>query len=141
MTLNLYDETEQLTVELREIIEASAIESARFCNVSPEAWVDILIVDLANMQQINKETRGIDAPTDVLAYPTDEPVFLGDIVIAYEKIISQAEEYGHSTAREAGFLTIHAMLHLLGYDHDDEEHELLMRKNQAEILDRLGLVR
>jgi len=117
------------------------------CDISGRCSVDILIVDLENMQDINRDKRGIDAPTDVLSFPAGESQisagirFLGDIVIAYEKIFSQAEEYGHSAEREIGFLTTHAMLHLMGYNHDTPERESEMFEKQESILSGLGLKR
>jgi len=141
MTLNLFDETKKLSKELKEIIADVAKASVAACGITQLCSVDILIVDLENMQEINKDKRGIDTPTDVLSFPTDEKGFLGDIVIAYEKIFSQAEEYGHSPEREIGFLTAHAMLHLMGYDHDTDEDEAEMFGLQEEILEKLGLCR
>jgi len=141
LTLNLFDETQKLSDELIKIIEDAARASVLACGVSGQCSVDILIVDLENMQEINKDKRGIDAPTDVLSFPTGDDGFLGDIVIAYEKIFSQADDYGHSAEREAGFLTAHAMLHLLGYDHENDEDEVDMFGLQEEILRGIGLSR
>ena len=154
MTVNFLDETKRLSENLKDIILRAAKEAVwaegvlEGCSVS----VDILIVDLESMRKINRDTRRIDAPTDVLSFPADELVkgvlsnctgtlFLGDIVIACEKIFSQACEYGHSAEREAGFLTAHAMLHLMGYDHETDEGEAEMIGKQEEILGRMGLRR
>ena len=142
MTLNLFDETKKLDEQLKSIIENVACESVLYCGFSECSCVDILIVDLLNMHEINRDKRGIDAPTDVLSFPTGAgELFLGDIVIAYEKIFSQAEEYGHSPERELGFLTAHAMLHLMGFDHDTLENEARMFEAQEVILEKLGLRR
>ena len=95
------------------------------------AEVDVSLVDNARIHEINLEQREIDAPTDVLSFPLGEngvydknpatgAYMLGDIVISMEKAQVQAEEFGHSLQREVGYLTIHSMLHLLGYDHLDE---------------------
>lgn len=94
------------------------------------AEVDISIVDNAEIQEINREHRKIDAVTDVLSFPLGENGHydihpqtgakqLGDIVISIERAMVQAEQYGHSLQREMGYLTVHSMLHLLGYDHVD----------------------
>ena len=141
MTLNLFDETKKLSDELKKIIADVAKASVTACGVTERCSVDILIVDLENMQEINRDKRGVDAPTDVLSFPTGEKGFLGDIVIAYEKVFSQAKDYGHSAEREVGFLTAHAMLHLMGYKHDTDEDEAEMFGLQEEILEGLGLKR
>jgi len=141
LTLNLFDETNKLPDGLKKIITDTAGASISSCDIREQCSVDILIVDLENMRAINMDKRGIDAPTDVLSFPTGESAFLGDIVIAYEKIFLQAEEYGHSPERELGFLTAHAMLHLIGYDHDTSENEIEMFAKQETILNELGLRR
>lgn len=102
--------------------------------------VSILITDNAEIQSLNAEYREIDAPTDVLSFPMDEEC-LGDIVISMEKLLEQAQEYGHSPERELAFLTVHGMLHLLGYDHIDEEDQVQMRAREEEILNELGIHR
>ena len=90
--------------------------------------VDVSLVDNARIHEINLEQREIDAPTDVLSFPLGEDgvydqnpatgaYMLGDIVISMEKAKAQSEEFGHSLQREVGYLTVHSMLHLLGYDH------------------------
>ena len=148
MTVNLFDETEKLSKELKEIIINTAKSAVKAEGITKPCSVDILIVDLENMQEINKAKRDIDAPTDVLSFPANEDfgaysgdLFLGDIVIAYEKIFSGAQEYGHSPEREAGFLTAHAMLHLMGYNHESPEDEAKMIGMQELILGKLGLKR
>ena len=104
-----------------------------------------------------RDRRSIDRATDVLSFPvrdakngditvSDEDFYegylsLGDIVISLERAKEQAEEYGHSFEREAGFLTCHSMLHLLGYDHIDEADRAIMRKKEEEILKKLKLTR
>ena len=111
------------------------------------------------IHEINLEQRDIDAPTDVLSFPMlyfDENgdildsdydmdgdfVILGDIVISKDRAKEQAEEFGHSFKREMAFLTVHSMLHLLGYDHvDSEEEEKVMFGKQEEILNLLGITR
>lgn len=116
-------------------------------------------MDNAAIQELNREQRGIDRPTDVLSFPMlyfDENgdiidsdydsdgdlLLLGDIVISAERARQQAEEYGHGFVREMAFLTVHSMLHLLGYDHvDDPEGERIMFAKQEEILSKLGITR
>lgn len=115
--------------------------------------VSVTFTDNEGIRELNRKFRNIDRPTDVLSFPlfdytgeSEEPPvdefvgMLGDIVISLEQAKKQAEEFGHSFEREAAFLTVHSMLHLLGYDHEaggDEEAD--MRRRQREILDRMGL--
>ena len=114
--------------------------------------VSVTFTDNEGIRELNRKFRNIDRPTDVLSFPlfdytgeSEEPPvdefvgMLGDIVISLEQAKKQAEEFGHSFEREAAFLTVHSMLHLLGYDHEaggDEEAD--MRRRQREILDRRG---
>lgn len=115
--------------------------------------VSVTFTDNEGIRELNRKFRNIDRSTDVLSFPlfdytgeSEEPPvdefvgMLGDIVISLEQAKKQAEEFGHSFEREAAFLTVHSMLHLLGYDHEaggDEEAD--MRRRQREILDRMGL--
>lgn len=126
--------------------------------------VNLLITDLDGIHEINKECRNIDRPTDVLSFPTiefDSPcnylcidendymifspetgrLMLGDIVLCYDKVISQAKEYGHSVKREFAFLILHSILHLFGYDHMTEEEQEEMVMHQKAILESLGITR
>lgn len=115
------------------------------------------------IHQMNKEHRGIDRPTDVLSFPMVEyeeagqfdfledqydcfhpetgELLLGDIVISKDRVIAQAEEYGHEIKREYAFLIAHSMLHLFGYDHMEEEERKTMERMQNEILNALNIVR
>ena len=117
-----------------------------------EAEVSVTFTDDEGIRRINAQFRNIDKPTDVLSFPltdfegSEEPpvdgdeIALGDIVISLERAAAQAEEYGHSFEREIAFLCVHSMLHLLGYDHvDDEVAEADMRRRQTEILEKMGL--
>lgn len=133
------NEMEQFTPEMEEmvyqvvghIVEVEGIEADE---------VSILITNNAEVQGLNAEYRDIDAPTDVLSFPMDDE-YLGDIVISMDKVLEQAEEYGHSPQRELAFLTVHGMLHLLGYDHMEEEDQVRMRAREEEILNELGILR
>ena len=121
--------------------------------ISVPCEINVLITDDAGIQIVNRETRELDKPTDVLSFPmfqlepgnppTDwteyqDPdsgrVPLGDMCISLERAVAQAQEFGHSTRREVGYLTIHSMLHLLGYDHLDEaEMKKQMRSREEGI--------
>ncbi len=129
-----------------------------------EAEISLTLVDNDGMRAINRETRNIDSPTDVLSFPMLEysapadfseveedwadcvnpdtgEVMLGDIVISCDKVREQAEAYGHSEKREYAFLITHSMLHLMGYDHMDEADRVLMEAHQRTILDLLAIYR
>lgn len=107
---------------------------------------DIVFIDDEEMHKMNKEYRGIDRTTDVLSFALNdnkhiESVInsLGDIFISIPKMKSQAVEYGHSEKRELSFLTLHGILHLLGYDHIEKNDEEIMFNLQKEILNDLGI--
>ena len=123
--------------------------------------VDVLFTDDDGIHQINLEQRGVDAPTDVLSFPMfewipSEPptedtaeldpatglLPLGDMVLNLDRARGQAEEFGHSVEREFAYLTVHSVLHLLGYDHmDDGPMQRQMRAREEAILGRLGITR
>ena len=111
--------------------------------------VNIIIVDNDRIKCINKNYRNIDRETDVISFALeDDDTFielpirvLGDIYISIDKVKSQASEYGHSEKREICFLTVHGILHLLGYDHMNKDDELVMFSKQAKILDDLDIRR
>ncbi len=107
---------------------------------------DIIFIDDDEMQKLNKEYRGIDRTTDVISFALNDNKHidaiinsLGDIFISIPKMISQARDYGHSEKRELSFLTLHGILHLLGYDHIEEDDEKVMFGLQKEILNELGI--
>lgn len=125
--------------------------------VVDEVEVSVSFVDNEEIRKLNKYYRGVDSSTDVLSFPLvefeeigeekeDEKEIgeiypIGDIVISLEKAKEQAEEYGHSFEREVAYLTVHSMLHLLGYDHETEEERKLMREKEEKVMERLGLRR
>lgn len=101
-----------------------------------------------HIHELNLQFRNVDRVTDVLTFPSwegDDPLsgdgYLGDIMICYERAIEQAKEYGHSLKRELAFLTVHGILHLLGYDHILEADEIIMRAKQTAILNEMGIMR
>ena len=123
-----------------------------------ECEVSVLITDDEEIRMLNHEHRGKDKATDVLSFPMLEfdenrgiisddedlggTLLLGDIVISLERAYAQADEYGHSPLREVGFLCAHSTLHLLGYDHEeDEESRKQMREKEEKALGALGLTR
>ena len=129
-------------------------------NVDVPCRIEIRMTDDENIRALNREHRNIDRATDVLSFPLMELVpgefyvdefeldpetgtlWLGDMILSVERIRAQAEEFGHSTAREAAYLTVHSVLHLLGYDHVDEgEMKKAMRAREDAILGSMGMRR
>ena len=117
-----------------------------------DAEVSVTLTNDAHIHALNRDYRGVDRPTDVLSFAlteSEEPeifdapggVVLGDLVISLERAAAQAETYGHSFLRELSFLTVHGMLHLLGYDHIEEEERLEMEEEQRYVMDALGIAR
>ncbi len=164
MTL-YFEEEGELTLPLscREIAE-EVIETALDLTGCPyEAEVSLLLTMDAQIREMNTQFRGIERATDVLSFPMVEypmsgefgfleenegyfnpesgELSLGDIVISKEKVISQAEEYGHSVLREYAFLIVHSVLHLAGYDHMEEDERREMETKQDEIMKRLDILR
>ncbi len=145
--------------EIEETIKIVILKTLEYENCDFSAEVSVTIVGDEEIQEINKEQRDIDRVTDVLSFPMlyfdengdiidsdydldGENILLGDIVINAKRAKEQAEEFNHSFKREMAFLTVHSMLHLLGYDHvDDIEGEKIMFGKQEEILNLLGITR
>lgn len=100
--------------------------------------MSLLFTDDDNIRQLNKQYREKDAVTDVISFPSDEEGFLGDIALSLPRAFEQAKEYGHSEEREVAFLVAHSMLHLFGYDHENESDEQSMRERQREIMKKAG---
>ena len=164
--MTLYFEEEgslKLPLECEELAK-KVIEAAIDYEDCPyETEVNLLLTMNEEIHQMNMEFREIDRPTDVLSFPMvdyEEPgefdfleeafeyfhpesgeLMLGDIVISKEKVVEQAEEYGHSIEREYAFLIAHSMLHLFGYDHMEEDERAVMEAKQKEILERLQILR
>ena len=165
MTITIERESDiPLPFSEQEVADAVISETLDYEDCPYEVQVNIILTSNDEIQQINLEQRGIDAPTDVLsfpmieyAYPSDFSVLetdgfdsfdpdtgeliLGDIVISVDKVIEQAEKYNHGVKREYAFLIAHSMLHLFGYDHMDEVEREHMEFKQDEILNRLGITR
>lgn len=139
--------------QVEEIKELETIKKLLDFTIEKEKLQDcvfnIIIVDNEYIHKLNKEYRGIDRPTDVISFALEDNKdfinydfrILGDIYISIDKAREQAESYGHSFLRELSFLTIHGLLHLLGYDHMEKEDEIVMFKKQDDILNEFGIVR
>ena len=140
-----------VTYALKMLIRRAVVAALDFEGYENDCEISLTLTDNDGIHALNKQYRGIDAPTDVLSFPqieyenteeppTDNEVMLGDVVISLEKAEAQADEFGHSFEREVAFLTVHSMLHLLGYDHiNSEEEEKEMREKQSAIMKELGL--
>ena len=154
--LMIYFENDQeksaITYKLKRLIRMSVEATLAYEEIDRDLEVSVTFTDDEGIRRLNRTYRKIDRATDVLSFPlcdfegegdvmSDELCdMLGDIVLSLERAAAQAEEFGHSFEREVAFLTVHSMLHLLGYDHETSEaDELDMRRRQTEIMEMLGL--
>lgn len=133
-----------------ECVRKIAHEVLKAEGVAPPLEISIVFTDSETVRKLNRDYRGVDAPTDVLAFnmlprqvddfsfvlPPDSITCLGEIIISYPKAVEQAEEQGHSVEQELALLIIHGILHLLGYDHEQPEEEAKMRAREKELLAR-----
>lgn len=117
--------------------------------VTPPYEVSLVFTDSETVRQLNRDYRGVDEPTDVLAFymlpqkeadysfvlPSDGVLRLGEVIISYPQAVEQAKEQGHSVDKELALLIIHGILHLLGYDHEQPEEEAKMRAREKELLE------
>lgn len=167
--MNLYfeKETEEAFIDQYEEIARKVITRALSLHHCPyECEISIYLVDEDTIRETNAATREIDKVTDVLSFPnvfyekegdfgalkkeedyytyfnpdTNE-LILGEMMICQNRVLEQALEYGHSVKREYAFLVAHSILHLLGYDHIEEQERNLMEEKQSEILNSLGITR
>jgi len=135
---------------LEVLIQKAALATLEIEAVRTDVEISVLFTDNAGIQELNRDHRGKDQATDVLSFPqylnkeevagASYPV-LGDIVLSLERAKEQSVEYGHSFEREVGFLTVHSMLHLLGYDHETEEERGQMRSREDAVLEHMQLTR
>lgn len=158
MEIDLFDETNNITIKQKEMIQSILKFSGDYIHLKKETELSILFVNNDKIQEINREFRFKDQPTDVISFALEDevendlvinlagfegvlPRNIGDIVISVDKAAEQASEYGHSLDRELGFLALHGFLHLNGYDHMEPNEEKEMFDLQKEILDAYGLER
>ena len=134
--------------EIFRAIKAAAVAALLHEQVDKPSEICVTLTDDAGIHAINRETRGVDRPTDVLSFPIGEldydtgRIFLGDMVLSLERAEAQSIEYGGTFEHEVQYLTVHSVLHLLGYDHLDEgEMKRQMRAREEEIMSRLKLER
>ncbi|MGL5869900.1 rRNA maturation RNase YbeY [Clostridium chrysemydis] len=153
--------SEDLIKKIKEVINFALKEE--YVNIKTE--ISVLLVDNEEIREINNQTRNIDRATDVLSFPMldfedkkvykevykdekfddsyfdGEDLVLGDMVLSLERAKEQSEEFNHSFEREVFYLIVHSVLHLLGYDHMEEDEKSIMRKREEEILGSLEIVR
>lgn len=153
--------SEELIKKIKEVINFALKEE----DVNIKTEISVLLVDNEEIREINNQTRNIDRATDVLSFPMldfedkkvykevykdekfddsyfdGEDLVLGDMVLSLERAKEQSEEFNHSFEREVFYLIVHSVLHLLGYDHMEEDEKAIMRKREEEILGSLEIVR
>lgn len=137
---------------LRMLVRRACIAVLREEKFEGNAEVCVTFVDNEEIHRLNKEFREKDSATDVLSFPLGENGIydvnpdtgakqLGDVVISLERAEEQAAEFGHSLQREVCYLTVHSMLHLLGYDHMEPDEKAVMRKKEESVMSLIGLTR
>ena len=146
-----FEEGQAVTQEILDTM----MQAAEYCldaeQIDTErSEISVTFVPLEEIHELNREYRQVDSPTDVLSFPQfddlDElpeegEIMLGDVVICSDRAKEQAEEFGHSFEREIIYLFVHSVLHLLGYDHMDEDEKRIMRRREEEVMERIGLKR
>lgn len=144
MPVLISDEQHKVTLSGQQLdmIEGIIEEGLRAQGYDPRALeVSVALVDDEGIRRLNRDFRGVDAPTDVLSFPMDDPrqsgdaeALLGDIVVSVETASRQGEEFGHGLTREIGYLVAHGLLHLLGYDHETPQDKARMREAEERLL-------
>ena len=158
---NKIEVTDELQRTIKDVIQYALKEESVFI----DSEVSVIFIDNQEIKEINSKYRGIDEITDVLSFPmleypenkvfkdvyinyefdqsdlNEERLVLGDVALSLEKSLQQCEEFNHSFLRECAYLTVHSILHLLGYDHMDELEKNIMRKREEEILSNFKISR
>lgn len=125
--------------EIIELFQSLAKKTSELEGYS-QGEISFALVNNEKIQELNKKYREKDMPTDVLSFSMDDEIW-GDIVISTEKVIEQADVYGHSVKRELSFLIVHGILHLLGYDHQTPGERAEMRQKEERVLSELNILR
>ena len=146
-TYNIFNETEEDLSEYLDTLNGLLDYALKYEKVD-NAEFNVIFVDSEKIHEINREYRGVDRVTDVISFALEDNMdieldhrLLGDIYICLERAHEQAIEYGHSFLREICFLSVHGLLHLLGYDHMEPEDEKVMFGKQEDILNEYGIRR
>ena len=129
--------------EIENIVEKSIEAALKEIEFTDDYEVSVSFVGDNEIHELNRDYRGVDRTTDVLSFPMDDEFtnMLGDIVININKVIEQAKEYGHSEKREISYLTVHSSLHLMGFDHEEEEDKKEMRAVGDRVMENLEISR
>lgn len=129
--------------EIEKIVEKSIEAALKEIEFTDDYEVSVSFVGDNEIHELNRDYRGVDRTTDVLSFPMDDEFtnMLGDIVININKVIEQAKEYGHSEKREISYLTVHSSLHLMGFDHEEEEDKKDMRAVEDRVMEKLEISR
>lgn len=129
--------------EIENIVEKSIEAALKEIEFTDDYEVSVSFVGDDEIHELNRDYRGVDRTTDVLSFPMDDEFtnMLGDIVININKVIEQAKEYGHSEKREISYLTVHSSLHLMGFDHEEEEDKKEMRAVEDRVMEKLEISR
>ena len=129
--------------EIENIVEKSIEAALKEIEFTDDYEVSVSFVGDEEIHELNRDYRGVDRTTDVLSFPMDDEFtnMLGDIVININKVIDQAKEYGHSEKREISYLTVHSSLHLMGFDHEEEEDKKEMRAVEDRVMEKLEISR
>jgi len=132
-----------------ESLSRAALQTLHHQHVEGACELAVVVTDDETLRELNRRHRGVDAPTDVLAFPNeargpfvdapDSPFYLGDVIISFPRAATQASEAGHDTQAELQLLVVHGALHLLGYDDRAEDLRVKMWRAQSEILRVLGI--
>lgn len=132
--------------EIKNLIEKSIAAVLKVENLDENVEVSVSFVGDEEIRDLNRDYRGVDKSTDVLSFPMDDEFIivsriLGDVIINTRRVMEQAEELGHSNERELSYLTVHSILHLLGYDHMEDEDKREMREREKLAMKELSIYR
>ena len=136
----------KITDEIKNLIEKSIAAVLKVENLDENVEVSVSFVGDEEIRDLNRDYRGVDKSTDVLSFPMDYEFIivsriLGDVIINTRRVMEQAEELGHSEERELSYLTVHSILHLLGYDHMEDEDKKEMREREKLAMKELSIYR
>ena len=136
----------EITEEIKNLIEKSIAAVLKVENLDVNVEVSVSFVGDDEIRDLNRDYRGVDKSTDVLSFPMDDEFIigsriLGDVIINTRRVMEQAVELGHSNERELSYLTVHSILHLLGYDHMEDEDKKEMREREKLAMKELSIYR
>lgn len=136
----------KITDEIKNLIEKSIAAVLKVENLDENVEVSVSFVGDEEIRNLNRDYRGVDKSTDVLSFPMDDEFIivsriLGDVIINTRRVMEQAKELGHSNERELSYLTVHSILHLLGYDHMEDEDKKEMREREKLAMKELSIYR